>query len=87
MLLFCEAWSGSVTHKRSDTLQRLHSKGNPYLCSSAQPEVTTSPSRQPAVQRHVRSLCEDAQTRLRARQSTAQCRNRSEFDRRLDLGL
>ncbi|MFG6573907.1 integrase core domain-containing protein [Sulfitobacter sp. 1A13353] len=31
------------------------------------------------MQRHVRSLRKDAQTRLRARQTTTQCRNRFEL--------
>lgn len=67
--------------------KRLHSKGNPHLRSPARPEVMLHPSRQPAIQRHVRGLRENAQARLRARQSATQCRNRFEFDRRLDRGL
>ena len=67
--------------------KRLHSKGNPHLCSPTRSEVMLHPSRQPAIQRHARGLRKDAQARLRACQSATQCLNHVEFDRRMDRGL
>lgn len=81
------------TCRAPSPIEMLSDNGSPYregdtdLCPPARPEALLHAGTEPAEQRHLGSLREDPEARLRRGDAAAGCPDRSRIDRKLDRGL